>query len=169
MAACLFWHIENRCCGSAVEFPHTAEEIKYCLNLSDTEALIFGPEFIGRMETIYDKIPQVKLLLYAGEGRPSFAESYDRLTANCSSEAPKIELSDDDDAAIYFSSGTTGFPKAILHTHRSLMCACETELAHMDRPVRTISCAYRPSTIQEPRCTGSEACCREVKPYCCEG
>lgn len=113
-----------------LNFRYTAEEIKYCLNLSDTEALIFGPEFIGRLETIYDQIPQVKLLLYAGEGRPSFAESYDRLTANCCSEAPDIALSDDDDAAIYFSSGTTGFPKAILHTHRSLMCACEAEQAH---------------------------------------
>ncbi|HPD00898.1 MAG TPA: AMP-binding protein, partial [Acetivibrio sp.] len=57
-------------------------------------------------------------------------ESYDRLTANCSSEAPQIELDDEDDAAIYFSSGTTGFPKAILHNHRSLMSACYTEQKH---------------------------------------
>lgn len=113
-----------------LNFRYTAEEIKYCLELSDTTALIFGPEFIGRLESIYDQIPQIKTLLYAGEGRPSFAESYDRLTANCSSEAPNIQLTDDDDAAIYFSSGTTGFPKAILHNHRSLMSACYTEAKH---------------------------------------
>lgn len=113
-----------------LNFRYTAEEIRYCLNLSDTVALIFGPEFIGRMETIFDQIPKVKILLFAGEGRPSFAESYDRLTANCSSEAPDVKLTDDDDAAIYFSSGTTGFPKAILHTHRSLMSACITEQKH---------------------------------------
>ena len=89
----------------------------------------FGPGFIGRLEAIYDQIPKLKHF-YAGENRPSFAESYDRLTANCCSEAPQVELSDDDDAAIYFSSGTTGFPKAILHTHRSLMCACYTEHKH---------------------------------------
>ena len=93
-------------------------------------ALIFGPEFIGRVETIYDKIPEIKTLMFAGENRPSFAESYDRLSANCSSEAPQIELSDDEDAAIYFSSGTTGFPKAILHTHSALMSACATEQNH---------------------------------------
>ena len=63
-------------------------------------------------------------------GRPAFAESYYALTACCSSAAPKIKLSDDDDAAIYFSSGTTGFPKAILHTHRALMISCEVEMAH---------------------------------------
>ncbi|HBR01162.1 MAG TPA: AMP-dependent synthetase [Ruminiclostridium sp.] len=113
-----------------LNFRYTADEIKYCLNLSDTIALIFGPEFIGRLECIYDQIPNVKTLLFAGEGRPSFAENYDRLTANCSSVAPGITLSDNDDAAIYFSSGTTGFPKAILHNHTSLMSACITEQKH---------------------------------------
>lgn len=113
-----------------LNFRYTAEEIRYCLDLSDSVALIFGPEFIGRIEAIYDQIPKVKMLFYAGEGRPSFAESYDRLTANCCSEAPDIKLTDEDEAAIYFSSGTTGFPKAILHTHRSLMSACVTEAMH---------------------------------------
>ena len=113
-----------------LNFRYTAEEIKYCLELSDTTALIFGPEFIGRMETIRDQIPQVRLLLFAGENRPLFAESYDRLTANCCSEDPRTPITDEDDAAIYFSSGTTGFPKAILHTHGSLLSACYTERAH---------------------------------------
>jgi len=113
-----------------LNFRYTAEEIKYCLGLSETIALIFGPEFIGRVEMIYDQIPNVKTFFFAGENRPSFAENYDRLTANCSSEAPEIELTDEDDAAVYFSSGTTGFPKAILHTHHSLMSACYTENNH---------------------------------------
>jgi long-chain acyl-CoA synthetase len=113
-----------------LNFRYTAEEIRYCLDLSDTVALVFGPEFCDRIEAIRDQIPKVKILFYAGENRPLYAESYDRLTANCSSEAPGIEISEDDDAVIYFSSGTTGFPKAILHTHRSLMSAVYTEVNH---------------------------------------
>lgn len=113
-----------------LNFRYTAEEIKYCLNLSDSISLIFGPEFIGRIESIHSDIPNVKLLLYAGEDRPTFAENYDRLTSNCCSEPPQIEYCDEDDAVIYFSSGTTGFPKAILHTHASLMSACVTEQNH---------------------------------------
>ena len=113
-----------------LNFRYTADEIKYCLGLSETVALIFGPEFIGRVEMAYDQISKVKTFFYAGENRPSFAENYDRLTANCSSEAPMIKLEDEDDAAVYFSSGTTGFPKAILHTHNSLMSACDTEKEH---------------------------------------
>ena len=111
-------------------FRYTAEEIKYCLDLADVDALFFGPEFIGRVEDICGQIPRVKLIFYIGDSCPRFAENYLHLTANLSSYAPRILLSDDDDAAIYFSSGTTGFPKAILHDHESLMHAAKVEQSH---------------------------------------
>ena len=113
-----------------LNFRYTAEEIRYCLDLSDSVALLFGPEFIGRLESIYDQIPKVRMLFYVSEGRPSFAESYDEAYGQLLFGGPRVEISDDDDAAIYFSSGTTSFPKAILHTHRSLVTACVTEQKH---------------------------------------
>ena len=44
--------------------------------------------------------------------------------------APDVEIKEQDYAAIYFSSGTTGFPKAILHDHISLMHAAKVEQNH---------------------------------------
>lgn len=113
-----------------LNFRYTADEIKYCLELADVDAIFFGPEFIGRMEDVCGKIPRVKLIFFIGDGCPRFAENYQHLAANLSSLAPRILLSDCDDAAIYFSSGTTGFPKAILHNHESLMHAAKTEQSH---------------------------------------
>lgn len=113
-----------------LNYRYTSSEIKYCLDLADTNAIIFGPEFIGRMEEICDEIPKVKLVFYVGDNCPTFAENYLHLAANHSSSAPDIELTDSDDAAIYFSSGTTGFPKAILHNHESLMHSCRVEQNH---------------------------------------
>ncbi len=113
-----------------MNYRYTAEEIEYCLKLAEADALVFGPEFIGRVETIVDRIPKVDPRYFVNATCPTFAESYAQLTTQCSTEAPQIELAEDDDAALYFSSGTTGFPKAILHDHRSIMSACTTEQQH---------------------------------------
>ena len=111
-------------------FRYSADEILYCADLAEVDILIFGPEFIGRIEDIADRLSQGRLLIYVGDGCPTFAESYREMSADCSSTAPDITLTDDDDAAIYFSSGTTGFPKAILHKHLSLSQAAEMEMVH---------------------------------------
>ncbi len=113
-----------------LNYRYTAEEIDYCLKLSEADGLIFGPEFIGRVEQIAGRNKKVRFNLYTGEGCPTFAESYDTLVSYCSSKAPEITISDDDLAAIYFSSGTTGFPKAILHAHKALVHSCKCEQAH---------------------------------------
>lgn len=113
-----------------LNFRYTADEIKYCLDKADCIGLVFGSEFIGRVESICDVIPNVKTLLYVGEDCPTFADSYDQYIKYCSENAPDIPLSDDDYGAIYFSSGTTGFPKAILHKHRSLTHSAKCEQNH---------------------------------------
>ena len=113
-----------------LNFRYASEEIRYCVDLAEVDILVFGPEFIGRIEEIADDISEHRLLFYVGESCPTFAESYNIMTADCSSVAPDIELDDDDLAAIYFSSGTTGFPKAILHKHRALMHSAMVEQKH---------------------------------------
>ena len=113
-----------------LNFRYTSDEIDYCLKLADADVLFFGPEFIGRMEAIASKLSDKLMLLFVGETCPTFAEDYHRATANCSSVAPKILIDDEDEAAIYYSSGTTGFPKAILLKHTALMQSARMEAIH---------------------------------------
>lgn len=113
-----------------LNFRYSSDEIEYCVNLAEVDILVFGPSFIGRVEEIADRISKGRLLMYVGEGCPSFADDYNSLAANCSSQSPDIALDDQDYAAIYFSSGTTGFPKAILHKHESLVHSCKVEQNH---------------------------------------
>ena len=111
-------------------FRYSADEILYCADLAEVDILFFGPEFIGRIESVVDKLMEHRLLIFVGETCPTFAESYRELVADCSSVNPGIDVKDSDDGAIYFSSGTTGFPKAILHKHLSLMTAAAVEQHH---------------------------------------
>ena len=113
-----------------LNYRYTADEIKYCLDLSDSSVLVFGPEFIDRVAAIKDDLPKIKRMLFVGAPCPDFAESVYGLASVCSAEKPDVAVSDDDFAAIYFSSGTTGFPKAILHKHTSLMHAAICEQKH---------------------------------------
>ena len=112
-------------------FRYDAKEILYCAELAQVDVIIFGPEFIGRIETNAERLSHGRLLIYVGDNCPTFAESYHLLVENCPSTKPNVEeITDDDFGAIYFSSGTTGFPKAILHKHQSLTQAAQMEQKH---------------------------------------
>lgn len=111
-------------------FRYDAEEILYCAELAEVHMIVFGPEFIGRIEPNADRLSKGRLLIYVGDNCPSYAESYRELVADCSSKEPDVPLTEEDYGAIYFSSGTTGFPKAILHKHLSLLQAAQMEQKH---------------------------------------
>ena len=124
-----FGTLRAGCMAVPLNFRYTADEIKYCLELADADVLVFGPEFTGRVEQVIDRIPRVKARFYVGDDCPSFAEPY-HVASYCSSRTPVVAIDDDDNAAIYFSSGTTGFPKAIVLQHHCLMHACRVEQNH---------------------------------------
>lgn len=113
-----------------LNYRYTADEIKYCLELADVTKLVFGSEFIGRVESVYGTVPKVDEYIYVGQDCPTFATDYEMIAQRCSKKPPIVEITDDDYAAIYFSSGTTGFPKAILHDHRALVNAAVVEQNH---------------------------------------
>ena len=125
-----FGILKAGCIAVPMNFRYSSDEIQYCLGLADVEVLVFGPEFITRMDPIIGNIPGVRMLFFVGRCVPDYAEDCCRLVTFCSSSAPPVALDEEDHAAIYFSSGTTGFPKAILHNHRALVSACLTEQHH---------------------------------------
>lgn len=125
-----FGILKAGCIVVPMNYRYTADEIAYCLDLADVEVLVFGEEFIDRMDAIVDKIPRVHTLFFEGKHLPAYAEDCIALSFDCPHEDPGISVVGDDFAAIYFSSGTTGFPKAILHCHAALASACVIEQNH---------------------------------------
>ena len=107
-----------------------AEEIQYSLEKSEASILLFGEDTIDRVTSIKDNLTGIREFLYTGSNKPSFAKDFAASIQDYDATDPMVPLTDDDFAAIYFSSGTTGLPKAILHKHQSLSSSCITEQKH---------------------------------------
>ena len=114
-----------------MNYRYAADEIKYCADLADVKILVFGPEFTERVTSVKDEM-NIDDYFFVGkhDETPAYADNYAEMTYYCSTVVPPVEITDDDYAAIYFSSGTTGFPKAILHTHAALVHSCKAEQNH---------------------------------------
>ncbi|MBE5784972.1 MAG: acyl--CoA ligase [Clostridiales bacterium] len=126
-----FGILKAGCIAVPLNFRYSGDEIEYCLDLADVEVLVFGSAFISRLAPIAERLKKrVHTFFYVGQNAPDFSEPCWERAAFCSFEAPPVPLLPEDDAAIYFSSGTTGFPKAILHNHRAIMSASEAEQKH---------------------------------------
>ncbi|NLK52038.1 MAG: AMP-binding protein [Syntrophomonadaceae bacterium] len=113
-----------------LNFRFTAEEIRKCIDSVEAKVLVYGPEFRDRIEEIRTLLPSVETYIFVGEGCPDKVEIYTEFLAKFSTEDPGINLKDCEDAALYFSSGTTGSPKPIILTHTNLVSACITENRH---------------------------------------
>lgn len=113
-----------------LNFRFTASEIKKCLNTAGAKVLIFGPEFKERIESIMNNTCCVENFIFVGNDNSTNAENFFDIIINQPSHCPDIPITDDQEAALYFTSGTTGTPKPILLTHSNLVSACISENHH---------------------------------------
>lgn len=116
--------------------------------------LIFGPEFKESIKSIMDNDCCVENFVYVGQDHFANTENLFDIIVNEPTDCPNISITDDQDAALYFTSGTTGTPKPILLTHSNLVSACITENHHHLQTREDNFLCIPPSIILEPRCTG---------------
>ncbi|MES9843508.1 MAG: AMP-binding protein [Candidatus Sedimenticola sp. PURPLELP] len=116
-----------------LNFRFEADVIQGCCDLVQPRLFLFGEEFIERVTSIkgeLDKSVEHYVFIGPDERRPSFAIDYDEFVAGVVDTDPHAEMEITDDAALYFTSGTTGLPKAVCLTHRNLEHACYVENRH---------------------------------------
>ncbi len=113
-----------------LNFRFSADDILYCARIAEAKALIYGVEFVDRIETIREDLGTVEHMFFVGDTTPEGTTNFTEVLEKGDAAPVTVELHYEDAAALYFTSGTTGQPKPILLTHKNLESACITENRH---------------------------------------
>ena len=124
-----------------INYRYKPEEVRYILDNSDAQALIYGSEFRDAVAQIRHELPNIGTFIeVAPDGEiASFAEDYETLAGHGDGERLDIRRTSDDMLFIY-TGGTTGMPKGVMWRHGDLC-----DLWH-SRVLRTTGIAL-PATI----------------------
>jgi long-chain acyl-CoA synthetase len=111
------------------------QENHYAIDDSGTRVLFFDDAFIEQTEQLREQLPALTAVIYTGEGEcPSWALDYESLVAEHAAVSPSTRQGEDL-AGIFYTGGTTGFPKGVMQSHRAIWASAMGSLPEfgMDR------------------------------------
>jgi long-chain acyl-CoA synthetase len=126
----------------------TAEEMSYGLKDSAPKVLFLDAERLARVEEKPDMVSGIKLVGVRLTGRPVNVIDWADVIAH-GGEMPEVKIDPDADACIFYTSGTTGFPKGAQLTHRG----CVSNLLNMQFAGASTALAMQRATGLEPPAT----------------
>jgi acetyl-CoA synthetase/medium-chain acyl-CoA synthetase len=96
----------------------TARDVAYRIGLSEPVAVVTESAYASRFDEVREKAPSVRAYLAIGDARERWVDLRAEREHAPSSAAAEPTLASDP-ALLYFTSGTTGYPKMVLHTQAS--------------------------------------------------
>ena len=113
------------------------DHIVFTIKHAEDKVLFFDDLLLPLIEEIYDKIKDtIKMFVYMSD-KPGLPDTkiqnlyeYEKLLLNESDEFEWPHLSEDNYATLCYTTGTTGFPKGAMFSHRAIYLLCIHVLAY---------------------------------------
>ncbi len=104
----------------------SAEELILILQDAGARILIADPRYMQTVGRVSADLPALERTIWTGDQRENDPGgegglNYEDLVAGISVDIPEVNVTEDDIAQIYYTSGTTGRPKGVTLTHKNVM------------------------------------------------
>jgi acyl-CoA synthetase (AMP-forming)/AMP-acid ligase II len=103
-----------------LNFRFVGADIEYTAAVCHPKLFILGAEFLPVVQPLQRRLTTVQTYICVGEQIPEDMIDYSTLAVYPDATEALVEVEDQHDLALMFTSGTTGTPKPVLHSHYSL-------------------------------------------------
>jgi acyl-CoA synthetase (AMP-forming)/AMP-acid ligase II len=127
-----------------LNFRFTGADVTYAAGIVEPSLVFVEDDLAELIDRAHPAMSHVEKYISIGGNNIEGLQGYEEFMAGHPVTHPDVKVSEEDDLGVYFTSGTTGQPKAILYTHKNLYTVAVSNGLSIPMPSQPNSVIYCP-------------------------